>query len=280
MKVGYLGPEGTFSEIAGKVYAKKLKGKVRMLPFSTFHDVLNAVLKHEIDEAVVPLENSIEGTISAVLDILAREVDLKIYKEIVLPIYSYLLAKKGVKLKDITDVISHPQPIEQCKEFITKNMKKAKLHLAYSTAQAARIVAEYEEKDKVYAAITPLAAAKMYGLHVIAKKINAKDNQTRFAVIAKKDHVRTGHDKTSIVFTLQKDRPGGLHDVLAVFAVKNINLTKIESRPSKKALGDYYFFIDLQGHRDDKEVARALKEIKSQVATFKLLGSYPMAKAK
>lgn len=279
MKVGYLGPEGTFSEEAGKAYAKKLNSKISMIPFSTFHDVLSAVDKREIDEAIVPLENSIEGTISTVVDMLAREVDLKINQEIVLTVYSYLLAKKGVKLKDITDVISHPQPIEQCKDYLTKHLKKARLHLAYSTSQAARQVAELPG-PQVYAAIAPLAAAKMYGLNVVAKKISAKDNQTRFAVIAKRDHARTGHDKTSIVFTLQKDRPGGLHDVLAVFAVKNINLTKIESRPSKKALGDYYFFIDLQGHRDDKEVAQALKEIKFQVATFKLLGSYPAAKIK
>ena len=164
---------------------------------------------------------------------------------------------------------------------------RAKLHLSYSTADAVRqvatslgekIIAHGKVKGSVFAAIGTTASAKLYGLKVIASKINARENQTRFVVLAKTDQPRTGDDKTSIVFSIAKDRPGGLHDVLGEIAMRNINLTKIESRPSKKALGDYYFFADLQGHRKDKVIAEALSDIKRKTSFLKLLGSYPRAK--
>jgi len=284
MKVGYLGPEGTFSEEAGKVYKKLLKGRVEMMPFSTIHDVLLAADHGHIVEGIVPIENSTDGTIGVVTDMLAKEVNLKIKQEIILPVYHYLLAQKGVKLSEVTDIISNPPPIEQCKEFLRKHLPKAKLHLSYSTSEAARqvalslgekVIAHGKVKGPVFAAIGPLAAAKLYGLSVIAQKINAKDNQTRFVALAKRDSGRTGRDKTSIVFSIAKDRPGGLYALLSVFANRSINLTKIESRPSKKALGDYYFFVDMQGHRDDKKIKEALLEAKKHVAFYKFLGSYP-----
>jgi prephenate dehydratase len=278
MKVGYLGPEGTFSEEAGKVYAKKLEGKVEMIPYSTLHDILYAADKSEIAEAVVPIENSIDGTIGTVTDLLVKEVDLKICQELVLPVFHYLLAKKGVKTREISDVISNPPPLEQCKDFLRKKMPKAKLHLAYSTSDAARQVAQ--SPAPFFAAIGTLSAAKLYGLSIVAKKINAKDNETRFVILSKKDHKRTGDDKTSIVFSIAKDKPGGLHDILAEFAKRDINLTKIESRPGKRLLGDYYFFADMQGYRDDAIIKEALSKIKSKAAFFRLLGSYPRFKQK
>lgn len=288
MKVGYLGPEGTFSEEASKVYVKKLEGKVSMLPYSTFHDALVAADKKSVDEIIVPIENSIEGTIGTVTDMLARDVNLKICGELILPVHNFLLAQKGVTAHEITDVISHPQPLEQCKDYLRKKLPNAKLHLSYSTSDAVKQVAQSlgekiishgKVKGPVFAAIGTLASAKLYGLSVIARDLNSKDNQTRFVILSKQDHKRTGKDKTSIVFTLPKDSPGGLHDVLAEFAERDINLTKIESRPAKKVLGDYYFFVDLVGHRDDIDVSRALKMIESKVAFYKLLGSYPKAKA-
>lgn len=284
MKIGYLGPEGTFSEEAGKLYCKKISGRAELVPYPTIHDLLLAVNAGRINEAIVPIENSIEGTIGTVTDMLARDVNLKINQELILQVFQYLLAQKGVRLNEITDVISHPQPIEQCKDFLRNRLGQAKLHLSYSTSEAARqvayslgekIIAHGKVKGPVFAAIGTLSAAKLYGLTVVAKKINAKENQTRFVVLSKKEAKRTGADKTSIVFTIPKDRPGGLHDILSVFAVRNINLTKIESRPSKRALGDYYFFIDFQGHIKDSLIAAALKEVKSKVAFFKFLGSYP-----
>ena len=287
MKVGYLGPEGTFSEEASKAYGKRLEGKVEMIPYTTIHDLLYAADRGEVNEAVVPIENSIDGTIGTVTDMLVKDGDLNICQELVLPVFHYLLAQKGVRINEISDVISHPQPLEQCKEFLRKRMPKAKLHLSYSTAEAARqvalslgekIISHGKVKGPIFAAIGTLSAAKLYGLSVIAKKINAKDNQTRFVVLSKKDHKRTGDDKTSIVFSIAKDQPGGLHEILSEFADRAINLTKIESRPSKRALGDYYFFVDMQGYRDDKQIKDALSKIKSKASFFKFLGSYPRFK--
>lgn len=280
MKVGYLGPEGTFSEEAGRLYARKLEGKVELFPFGTIHDLLFAADKGKIHEAVVPIENSIEGTIGIVTDMLVKEVNLKIRQELVLPVFHYLIAQKGTQLKEITDVISNPPALDQCKDFVRKKLPGAKLHLAYSTAEAVRQVATSlgRIKGSVFAAIGTAASAKLYDLKIIAAKINARDNQTRFVVLSKADHPRTGRDKTSIVFSIAMDRPGGLHDVLGEIAIRNINLTKIESRPSKRALGDYYFFADLEGHRQEGIIAEALEDIKRKASFLKLLGSYPKAR--
>jgi prephenate dehydratase len=287
MKVGFLGPEGTFSEEAGKLYAKKLEGQVELFPYSTIHDLLLAVDRGQIKEAVVPIENSIEGTISITADMLAKDVKLMIKQELVLPVFHYLVAQKGVKLKDVTDIISNPPALDQSQTFIRKHLPRAKLHLAYSTADAVRqvavslgerVIAHGEVKGNVFAAIGTAASAKLYGLKVVAAKINAQDNQTRFVVLAKEDHPRTGRDKTSVIFSIAKDRPGGLHDVLGEFANRRINLTKIESRPAKKTLGDYYFFADMHGHRTDGVITEALNGLKKKTSFLKFLGSYPRAK--
>jgi len=276
MKVGYLGPEGTNSEEACLLYRKKLAGQVELIPYATIHDAILAVDQGKVHEAIVPIENSIEGTIGIVTDSLARDVNLQIKQELVIPIYHYLIGRKGLGLHEITDVISNPQVLDQSKEYLRKILPKARLHLSYSSADAVRQVAT--SLGNTFAAVGTKASAKLYGLKVIASKINAKDNATRFVVLAKKDQTRTGHDKTSIVFSIAKDRPGGLHDILSAFAVRKINLTKIESRPAKKTLGDYLFFADLQGHKTDTAIAAALTEIKRKAAFFKLLGSYPVAR--
>lgn len=287
MKVGYLGPEGTFCEEASKLYLRKLPGKVELIPYTTVHDLLYAADRGSIQEAIVPIENSIEGTVGIVTDMLVKDVNLVIRQEIIIPVYHYLVAQKGVNLREVTDVISHPQALDQCKDFLRKRIPRAKLHLAYSTADAVcqvatslgeKIIAHGKVKGSVFAAIGTAASAKLYGLKIIASKINARENQTRFVVLAKTDHPRTGDDKTSIVFSIAKDRPGGLHDVLGEIAIRSINLTKIESRPSKKALGDYYFFADMQRHRKDEVIAEALDDIRRKTSFLKLLGSYPRAK--
>ncbi len=287
MRVGYLGPEGTNSEEASRLYLKKLEGKAEMVPYTTIHDAMFAAERRKVDEAIVPIENSIEGTIGIVTDTLVKDVNLMVRQELVVPIFHYLVVQKGIGLGEITDVISNPQILDQCKEFLRKKLPKAKLHLAYSSSEAVRqvatslgerVIAHGKVKGGVFAAIGTEASAKMYGLKIAAARINARDNRTRFVVLAKTDHPRTGDDKTSIVFSIAKDRPGGLHDVLAEIAMRNINLTKIESRPSKKALGDYYFFADMQGHRTDAEIAAALTEIKKKASLLKVLGSYPRAK--
>ena len=287
MKIGFLGPEGTFSEEASIIYLNRIEGKAELIPYTTVHDLLFAVQNGKIKEAVVPIENSIEGTIGIVTDMLVKDVKLVIRQEIVVDISHYLIAQKGIKLNEITDVISHPQALDQCKDFLRRKLGKIKLHLAYSTSNAVRqvatslgekIISHGTVKGSVFAAIGTKSAAKLYGLKVLAEKINAKDNQTRFVVLAKSDHPKTGKDKTSIVFSIRRDRPGGLHDILAVIAERNINLTKIESRPSKKALGEYYFFVDMEGHRKDKHIADVLALIKKDTSLLKGLGSYPKAK--
>lgn len=286
MRVGFLGPEGTFCEEASKIYLKRIPGKIELIPYTTIHDLLYAVDRGRIKEGIVPIENSIEGTIGVVPDMLVKDVNLVIRQEIVIPIFHYLIAQKGTRLSEVTDVISHPQALDQCKDFLRKKLPRVKLHLSYSTSDAVRqvatsvgekIIAHGRIKGNVFAAIGTKNSARLYGLKVLAEKINAKENQTRFIVLAKKDHAPTKKNKTSIVFSIRGDRPGGLHDVLAVFAVRNINLTKIESRPSKKALGDYYFFADMEGHRNDRVIAEALREIKRKASFLKLLGSYPKA---
>ncbi len=277
MKVGYLGPEGTFSDEASALYQKKI-GRAEFVPFSTFHDILVSADKKKIDEGIVPIENSVEGTIGIVTDMLVNDVDLKIKQEIVISVNHYLMAKNKVSPKTITEVLSHPQIIGQCKGYLRKNLPKAKVRFVSSSADAARQVAEADVINglDVPAAIGSRSSAKLYGLKVIDEQVNDyPGNSTRFIVLAKEDHKRTGKDKTSIVFSILKDRPGGLHDVLAEFAVRNINLTKIESRPTKTKLGDYYFFVDMQGHRSDPEVAKALADVKRKASFFKMLGSYP-----
>ncbi|MDD4179815.1 MAG: prephenate dehydratase [Candidatus Margulisbacteria bacterium] len=287
MKVGYLGPEGTNSEEACQLYLKKLEDKAELIPFSTIHDVLYAADRGKIHEAIVPIENSIEGTIGTVTDMLVKDVNLMIRQELVIPIYHYLIVQKGIGLKEITDVISNPQVLDQCKDFLRKNLPGVKLHLAYSSADAVRqvatslgekVIAHGRVKGSVFAAIGTAASTKLYGLRIVSAKINAQDNKTRFVVLSKKDHKRTGRDKTSVVFSIAKDRPGGLHDVLREIAIRKVNLTKIESRPSKKALGDYFFFADMQGHRSDPVIAQALGNMKKKTSMFKLLGSYPEAR--
>jgi len=277
LKVGYLGPEGTFSDEASATY-RKMIGKADFMPFSTFHDILLAVDKGRIDEGIVPIENSVEGTIGIVTDMLVNDVNLKIKDEIVIPVTHFLLAKKKAPLNKFTEVLSHPQVIDQCKNYIRKKLPKAKIRFTYSSAEAARQAATTIEIEGVEmpAAIANKASARLYGLKVIASKINDyPDNSTRFVVLAKNDHPRTGKDKTSIVFSILKDRPGGLHNVLGEFAARKINLTKIESRPTKRTLGDYYFFIDIQGHRRDGLISQTLSNVKRKSSFFKVLGSYP-----
>ena len=287
MKIGFLGPEGTFCEEASKLYLRRVPGKNKLIPYTTIHDLLFAVDRGRISEAICPIENSIEGTVGVVTDMLVKDVDLVIRQEIVIPIYHYLIAQNGTHLSEVTDVMSHPQALDQCKDFLRKKLPKAKLHFSYSTSHAVRevgtslgekIIAHGKVSGSVFAAIGNKASAKLYDLKILAKKINAKENQTRFIILAKSDHPPTRKDKTSIVFSIRKDRPGGLHDILKVVADRNINLTKIESRPSKKALGDYYFFADMYGHRKNKTVAAVLAEIKTKASFLKILGSYPRAR--
>lgn len=273
IKVGYLGPQGTFSEEAAeKVFEDK---KYKKQDFGTIAEILVAVADGTIDDAVVPVESSLEGAVTATLDVLAGELDLKIKGEAVLQIIENLLVKKGTKLSEITAVYSHPQAIGQCRSFLSKELSKAEIRHTNSTASAAREVLESTGK---YAAIASFAAAKAYDLEVIAQGIQDNGgNVTRFLDISKNYNVKTGDDKTSIVFSTE-DKPGSLYGILDIFSLWDINMTRIESRPAKSQLGRYIFFVDIQGHIDDENVRDALTMVKRKTSYYKFLGSYPRCK--
>lgn len=269
MKVGVLGPRGTYTEIAAW---SLLKGKAEIVPFPIISDVVEAVARCEVDAGVIPVESMREGSVGESLDALTW-ADVKIKAEIVVPISHALLAVKGAKTEKITQVLSHPQAIAQCRDFLRKNLPSAEIIEMASTARAAEQVSKLKQPHM--AAIGPRALSKIYGLQVLQDEIQSGEkNITRFLHIAKEDSPKTGNDKTSIVFYTAADRPGILHELLGEFASRKINLTKIESRPSKRVLGDYLFFIDFEGHRGDKKVKEALKRIEKKTAMLKIIGSY------
>jgi len=270
MKVGVLGPRGTYTEIAAW---SVFKGSAEIVHFPMISDVVEAVARCEVDAGVIPVESMREGSVGESLDALTW-ADVKIKAEIVVPISLALLGIKGSKINKITQVFSHPQAIAQCKDFIRKNLQNAEIIEMASTARAAEQVSKLKQPH--IAAIGPRALSKIYGLQVLQDEIQSGEkNITRFLHIEKEDSKRTGKDKTSIVFYTAVDRPGILHELLGEFASRKINLTKIESRPSKRVLGDYLFFIDFEGHREDKKVKEALQNIKKKTAMLKIIGSYP-----
>ncbi len=271
MRIGYLGPPGTFAEEA--LISRLEYPQNDLVPFATVPDVIQAVEKGDMEKGIVPIENSIEGSINVTLDVLAFEADVLIEKEITVPVRHNLIAQKGVRPENIKGIISHPHAIAQCRRYLTKNFPNTPVFAANSTAEAVKNVAD-EHKD--YAAVGTALAAELYGLEVIESDIeDYKDNQTRFVIVGKEQAKRTGNDKTSIVCMIHEDRPGSLLQILQEFAYRYINLTKIESRPAKRALGEYIFMIDMEGHIDDPIVGEAIKCLRCKIKDVKILGSYP-----
>ena len=264
MKIGYFGPAGTFTEEA----ASHLKGE--LVPYDTIPEVFEAVHTGEVDRGVVPIENSIEGSVGVTLDLLAHQYLLKIKQEIILPINHNLLINKDADLNDVEIVYSHYQPLSQCRMFLEK--MGVRTQSTRSTAAAAEMIVN----DMKAAAIGTRRAAELYGLKIAAENIqDHANNMTRFVVVDQEDHAPTGNDKTSAVLCLSKDKPGGLYDILGEFASERINLTKIESRPSKEKLGSYIFFVDMEGHHRDIKIMNVINRIQSKVGYIKILGSYP-----
>ena len=263
-KISFLGPKGTFTHQVANMIGDDL------LPYCTIPAVMESVGKCETSFGVVPIENSIEGPVGITLDSLAHDFDLKIYKEIIIPINQNLIVNNDAYIEDIENVYSHSQALSQCSKFLAKfNFKP---HYAVSTANAVKNIIG----DKSKAAIGNVKAAEIYGLKILKENIQDTDNnETRFVVISNSDHDSTGRDKTSIIFSIYEDEPGGLYDILGIFKKNNINLTKIESRPSKAGLGKYMFFIDFVGHRKDSIIGNILDDIKENTYFFKVLGSYP-----
>jgi prephenate dehydratase len=275
MRIAYLGPPGTFSEEA--VARCDLARGDAPVPHPTFSDAYRALRAGEVDGALLPIENSIEGSVGATLDLLVHEPGPLIRRELLLPVRQHLLVRPGTALPAVKRVLSHPQAIGQCSRFLRDRLAGVSLEPTHSTADAARKVAAGEPDA---AAIGSRTAAERFGLAVLAESIQDVDeNVTRFVLLAQADEAPTGRDRTSIAFTLDRDRPGGLYEVLGELARRGINLSKVESRPMKEALGHYVFFLDFERHRLDPEAAAALAGVRALVHRLYLLGSYPQASA-
>ena len=270
-RVAYLGPQGTFTEEAllkwdGLRYQE-------MVSFPTVEEAILAVEEGQADKAVVPIENSIEGSVNATLDSLAFEADLFIQGEMVRQVRHHLLAREPMPLSEVKRVISHPQAAAQCRRHMVELLPGVEVEAANSTSEAAMRVAESRE---AVAALGSGLAAELYGLTVLREGMeDHPENRTRFVLLGKEKAPPTGHDKTSLVCFIYQDRPGMLLQILQEFAYRYINLTKIESRPTKEVLGEYCFFIDCEGHEQDEVMASALKCLQCKLPQVKMLGSYP-----
>jgi len=266
--VGYLGPPGTFGEQAALLYAPASE----LVPLPSNGAVVTAVATGVVDEGVAPIENSLEGAVNDTLDALVLHEEVMVRHELVLPVEQCLIAAPGTRLEDIEVVMSHPSALAQCRVYLESHLPNARLQAALSTAGA--VAAAVVTPGA--AAIGTRRAAALHGGSLLATAVHdIKHNKTRFLVLARADAGATGDDKTSIAFTVAHDRPGTLIGVLRELAERQINLTRIESRPSREDLGIYIFLIDFQGHRTDATVADALAEVKERAHYFRLLGSYP-----
>ena len=271
MATAFLGPRGTFSEEAAIRYAE---GRDDLLAFGSIPALTSAVETGLAAAAVLPIENSIEGSVSSTLDLLIHETPLKIVSEVVVPIRHMLVTPAGSGLSDIKIVTSHPQALGQCRRFLERCLPGAEQVAALSTAGAVERVAS--DGDPTRAAIGPARAAELYGGQIIARDIqDIRGNLTRFVALAPEDTPPTGDDKTSLGLTLKANVPGALFNVLQPFADEGIQMTKLESRPTKGWLGDYVFLIDLEGHQTDAPVQRTVERALEQAAMFKIFGSYP-----
>jgi chorismate mutase/prephenate dehydratase len=263
--IAYMGPEATFSHLAS---LKKFGSSVGHVPCDNVAEVFTKVESGDCDYGVVPIENSIEGVVTHTMDLLV-ESDLKICSQLLLDVTHNLMSRGP--LAGIKEVYSHPQILGQCRQWLIKNMPQAHLIPVVSSTKAAQMVAN----KKNAACIASEIAATLYGLKILKKNIqDSAHNITRFLVISTMDVPPTGRDRTSLVFSI-KDRVGALHAMLTPFMKHEINLTKIESRPSKKKAWDYYFFVDCEGHQSDPRVARALTQLEGMCKFLKILGSYP-----
>jgi len=274
-RIAYLGPHGTFTEEA--LLAQPDLAEAELVTMRSMPEVLAATAGGDVDLGFVAIENSIEGTVLMVLDGLVFEHELLIQREVVMNISQNLLGPPGMTLVDVKRVVSFPDAMAQCRAFFTENLPDAEVVAANSTAEAVRAVGESHEDGT--AALGSALAGKLYGLEVMVPDVeDHPDNQTRFVVVARGGvPAPTGHDKTSIVCFQREDRPGSLHAMLGQFSARSINLTKLESRPTKHSLGDYCFVIDLEGHVDDEVVADCLRDLHATLAGIKFLGSYPAA---
>ncbi len=269
-RVAYLGPPGTYSEEAALAHDPSAE----LVPCPSVRAAAAAVEAGTAHEAVVAIENSLEGPVTDTLDLLIHDSRLLICKELVLPIRHCLLARAGTRIEEVRVVFSHPQALGQCRRFIEERLGKAQAVASLSTVAAVEQMQAYKGKGPA-AAIAPKRAASRYAVHMLAEGIqDAAENTTRFVVLASHDARPTGDDKTSIAFLLE-NRPGQLYRVIKEFADRSINLSKIESRPGKQSLGRYVFLVDFDRHREEPDARAALQAIAGLTSNLKVFGSYP-----
>jgi len=272
-RIGYLGPKGTFAYDA--VIAYMNGASCELIEFPEISELIYGVDSGKVDKALVPIENALEGTVNITADMLVHEVDVKISGEVVLPIRHYLLARPSVDLKDVKLILSHPQALAQCRKYLYNNLKGVEQRPATSTAAAARDVGASESP---WVAIANKKTSEIFGLQILSEDIQDHlANSTRFVILSKTDAEPTGNDKTSVAFTVANS-PGSLLAALKLFADKNINLTKIESRPMKTLLGQYLFLVDFEGHARDELISEILGKLANDSKFFVFLGSYPKHK--
>jgi prephenate dehydratase len=269
-RLAFLGPPGTFSEEA----ALKYEPEAGLVPMASLTAVATAVESGMADAGIVPIENSLEGPVTETLDILVHSPrPLSIRNELVLPIEHYLLVRAGTKAESVKVLFAHPQALAQCRGFVERCFPKAAVEAALSNSAAVEEMMAREDA----AAIGTRRAAEIYGAETLAKGIQDRStNLTRFVVLGKEDHASTGDDRTSIACAfVVEDRPGLLVGALKEFSERSINLSKIESRPSREKLGTYIFLMDVDGHRSEEPLATALEAVRAQCSFFRVLGSYP-----
>lgn len=278
-KIGYLGPKGSFSEEAIHLFlAAQPEFKdspPELIPFSTIPRLLFACNDHEIDSAFVPLENSTEGQVGVTMDTLGQIEQLFITNEFIHPIDQCLLTHEAMPLEQIERVYSHEQAIGQCRDFLEKNLPQAQQITCLSTAEAAHRISSIREN---WAAIGPRRAAQLYNLHLLRECIQDTTlNATRFVMVGHTlAEMSGGDDKTSLLI-IAENTPGSLYRILGEFAKRHINLSRIESRPSKRRLGEYVFFVDVDGYVFAPPIQDVLWALKEAHISVKLLGSYPKA---
>lgn len=276
MKIAYLGPAGTFTEDAlGEAVPD---GGYEPLRTGTIHDAILAVERGEAERALVPIENSLEGSIRPTLDTLAFEADaVTIVGEHDYRVRVHLIAREGVRAEEVEAVLSHPQPLAQCQRFLRETFPEVELRSVSSTAAAVRMVSE---SSRPWAALGARAAAALYDCELLLEGVEDQDdNVTRFVWIAPQgtEPIGAGSWKTSLVFSeVGADHPGALVECLSEFSQRGINLTRIESRPLRQGLGRYMFFCDLEGKEDDPAVAEAIAALRTKAASVRILGSYPV----